>query len=320
MFTSQIVKRLELRLQKYAVHADWLVLLLPEFEIILGIDWISSHGAVTSFRQRSVSVGPPSGKPFVFEAARYQQMLNIISYLCARKLMRRGCQEFLASIVSVSEPIKQRLEDVDVVKEFSSVFPDDVSGIPPDRDVEFLIEFMPGIVPISKEPNRLAPKEMNELKDQIQDMLDNGFINHSFSPWGAPVLFVKKKDGSMRLCHIVSHDGIEVDPSKVEAVRDWSIPKSVTKIRSFLGLAGYYRKFIQGFFSIAVPMTALTKNNTKFIWGPKCKDSFDRLKLALTTAPLLAMSSGQREFVVYTDASKLGLGAVLMQQEPMRPH
>ncbi|XP_073014595.1 uncharacterized mitochondrial protein AtMg00860-like [Primulina eburnea] len=107
------------------------------------------------------------------------------------------------------------------------------------------------------------------------------------------------------LGHIVFQDGIEVGPSKVEAVRDWTVPKSMTEIRSFLGLTGYYRKFIQGFSSIVVPMTALTKKNAKFSWGPECQGSFDRLKQALTTAPVLAMPSEQGEFVVYTDASKL---------------
>ncbi|XP_073307135.1 uncharacterized protein [Primulina huaijiensis] len=141
--------------------------------------------------------------------------------------MKRGCQSFLASIVSVSEPANQKLEDVDVVRDFSRVFPDDVS------------------------------------------------------------------------------DGIEVDPSKVEEVRDWPVPKSVTEICSFLGLAGYYRKFIQSLSSIVMLMTALTKKNTKFIWGSEYHESFDRLKQALTTAPVLAMPSGQREYVVYTDASKL---------------
>ncbi|XP_075473977.1 putative mitochondrial protein AtMg00860 [Primulina tabacum] len=114
------------------------------------------------------------------------------------------------------------------------------------------------------------------------------------------------------LGHIVSWDSIEVDPSKVEAVRDWPVPKSVTQIRSFLGLAGYYMKFIQSFSSFAVPLTALTKKIAKFIWGSKCRESFVRLKQALTTAPVLTMLSGQGEFVVYTDASNLCLGAVLM--------
>ncbi|XP_073307100.1 uncharacterized mitochondrial protein AtMg00860-like [Primulina huaijiensis] len=91
------------------------------------------------------------------------------------------------------------------------------------------------------------------------------------------------------LGHIVSRDGIEVDTDKVVAVRDWSVPKSVIEFRSFLGLTGYYRKFIQGFSSIVVPITALTKKNAKFILGSKCQESFNRLKQALTTTQVLAM-------------------------------
>ncbi|XP_073017946.1 uncharacterized protein [Primulina eburnea] len=182
MFTSRIVRGLELTLQQKTVQADLIVLPLPEFDIILGMDWLSSHGAVIDFRQRSVSIRPPSGKPFVFEAARHHQFPLVISCMCARKLIKRGCQAFLASVVSVSVPVSQRLEDVDVVSEFSSVFPDDVSGIPPDREVEFSIELMPETIPISKASYRLAPAEMKELKDQIQDLLDKGFIRPSFSP------------------------------------------------------------------------------------------------------------------------------------------
>ncbi|XP_073304535.1 uncharacterized protein [Primulina huaijiensis] len=289
MLTSQIVKRLELLLQKNAVQAYLIVLPLPEFDIILGMDWLSTNGVAIDFRRRSVSIQPPNCKLFIFEAARHQQMSHIISCICARKLMMRGCQAFLASIVIVAEPVSQRLEEVEVVRDFRSVFPDDVSGIPPDREMDFSIQLMPGTMPISKTPYRLSPAEIKELKDQIQDLLDKGFIRPNFSPWGAPVLFVKKKDGSMRFCidyrelnritikkkvaflsHIVSRYGVEVNPSKVEVVRDWPVPKSVTEIRSFLELAKYYRKFIQGFSSIAVPLTALTKKNVKFIWGPKC--------------------------------------------------
>ncbi|XP_073035230.1 uncharacterized protein [Primulina eburnea] len=303
MFTSRIVRGLELRLQQKAVRADLIVLPLPEFDIILGMDWLSSHGAVIDFRQRSVSVRPPSGKPFVFEAARHQQFPHVISCMCARKIIKRGCQAFLASIVSVSEPVSQRLEDVDVVSEFSSVLPDDVSGIPPDREVEFSIELMAGTMPIYKAPYRLAPAEMKELKDQIQDLLDKGFVRPSFSPWGAPVLFVKKKDGSMRLCI----DYRELNRSREEHSHHLrTILQTLQDRRLYAKFSKcYYRKFIKGFSSIAVPMTALTKKNAKFVWGPECQESFDRLKQALTTAPVLAMPSGQGEFVVYTDASKL---------------
>ncbi|XP_073033792.1 uncharacterized protein [Primulina eburnea] len=107
------------------------------------------------------------------------------------------------------------------------------------------------------------------------------------------------------LGNIISSNGVEVDPSKVEAVKEWSIPKSVTEIRIFLGLAGYYRKFIQGFPSIAVHLTSLTKKIAKFIWGSECQDSFVKLKQALISMPVLSTPSGQGEYVLYTDASKL---------------
>ncbi|XP_073313511.1 uncharacterized protein [Primulina huaijiensis] len=152
MFTSQIVKRLELRLQKYTEQKDLIVLPLPKFDIILGIDWLSLNGAVIDFRQRSVCVRPPSGKPFIFEAARHHQLSHVISCMCARKLMKRGCQAFFASIVPMLEQVSQRLEDVEVVSEFSIIFPYDVSGIPPDREEDFSIELMLGTVPISKAP------------------------------------------------------------------------------------------------------------------------------------------------------------------------
>ncbi|XP_075473944.1 uncharacterized protein LOC142505004 [Primulina tabacum] len=166
------MRGLELRLQQKAVQRDLIVLPLSKFDIILGMDWLSSHGAVIDFCQRLVSVRPPSGKPFVFEAVKYQQFPQVISCMCARKLIKKGWQEYLASIISVTEPVSQKLEDIDVVREFSGVFPDDVAGIPPDREVDFSIELMPGTLPISKASYRLALAEMKELKDQIQDLLD----------------------------------------------------------------------------------------------------------------------------------------------------
>ncbi|XP_075499332.1 uncharacterized protein LOC142537723 [Primulina tabacum] len=140
-----------------SVQADLVVLPLPEFDIILGMDWLSLNGNAIDFRRRLVSVRPPSGKPFIFEASRHQHMPHVISCICVRKLVRRGCQEFFASIVTVTEPDSQMPEDVEVVRDFPSVFSDDISGIPPDREVDYSIKLMPGTVPISKKPYRLAP-------------------------------------------------------------------------------------------------------------------------------------------------------------------
>ncbi|XP_073019493.1 uncharacterized protein [Primulina eburnea] len=117
----------------------------------------SANGASIDFRQRSVFIRLPSGKSFVFEVARNKQMQHIISFLCARKLIRLGCKAFLACVTTARAPIAQKLEDVDIVRDFPIVFPEHVSGIPPDREVEFSIELMSGTVPISKAPYHLAP-------------------------------------------------------------------------------------------------------------------------------------------------------------------
>ena len=101
-------------------------------------------------------------------------------------------------VLNDSAPVS--LEDVKVVRQFPDVFPDDLPGLPPDRDVEFSIDLLPGTDPISLTPYRMAPAELRELKIQLQELLDQGFIQPSISPWGAPVLFVRKKDGTLRLC------------------------------------------------------------------------------------------------------------------------
>ena len=115
------------------------------------------------------------------------------------------------------------------------------------------------------------------------------------------------------LGHVVSGDGIAVDPSKIDAVLQWEAPTSVTEIRSFLGLAGYYRRFIEGFSKLALPLTKLTCKGAAFVWDVRCEESFLELKKRLTTAPILILPNPEEPFVVYCDASKMGLGGVLMQ-------
>ena len=105
------------------------------------------------------------------------------------------------------------------------------------------------------------------------------------------------------LGHIISSKGVSVDPAKVAAVAEWQQPKNVTEVRSFLGLAGYYRRFIQNFSTIAIPLTSLTKKDHKFTWDDKCEESFQTLKTCLTTAPILTLPHGVDGFVIYTDAS-----------------
>ncbi|XP_054817457.1 uncharacterized mitochondrial protein AtMg00860-like [Prosopis cineraria] len=115
------------------------------------------------------------------------------------------------------------------------------------------------------------------------------------------------------LGHVVSKDGIQVDPRKVEAVQNWPRPTTITEIHSFLGLAGYYRHFVQDFSKIAAPLIRLTQKNVKFEWNDKCEYSFQKLKECLTSTPVLSLPSGNGGYAVYCDASRVDLGCVLMQ-------
>jgi hypothetical protein len=352
------------------------------------------------------------------------------------------------------------IEDVQVVREYPDVFLEELPGMPPYRDIEFVIDLIPGTSPIAKRPYRMAAPELAELKKQLRELQQSGFIRPSSSPWGAPVLFVEKKDKSLRMCvdyrslnevtiknkyplpkiddlfdqlngakyfskedlrsgyhqlkiresdipktafvtrygqyeftvmsfgltnapayfmnlmnkvfmeeldkfvvvfiddipvysksvgeheqhlrvvlgklrahklyakfskcefwlekisflgHILTEEGVAVDPGKVETVSNWRQPTNVSEIRSFLGLAGYYQRFIEGFSKIARPMTELLKKEKKFNWTESCEKSFQELKRRLTTAPVLTLPDIQRNFVVYCDASRQGLGCVLMQ-------
>ncbi|GJW06502.1 putative reverse transcriptase domain-containing protein [Tanacetum coccineum] len=299
------------------------------------------------------------------------------------------------------ESEKKRLDNVLIVRDFPEVILEDLSGLPLTRQVEFQIDLIPGATPVARAPYRLAPSEMKELSEQLKELSDKGFIRPSSSPWGAPVLFVKKKDGSFWMCidyrelnklieknryplprnddlfdqlqgssvyskidlrsgyhqlrvregdipktvfrtryghyefqvmpfgltnapaipkvqflgHVINSEGIHVDPAKIESIKDWVSPKSPTEIRQFLGLAGYYRRFIEGFSKIVKPMTKLTQKKVKFVWGDKQEAAFQTLKQKLCSAPILALPEGSEDFVAYCDASIKGLGVVLMQRD-----
>jgi hypothetical protein len=115
------------------------------------------------------------------------------------------------------------------------------------------------------------------------------------------------------LGHVISGAGIAVDPTKIEAIVNWQRPTNITEVRSFLGLAGYYRRFVKDFSKIASPLTNLTRKKTPFVWDDRCDTSFQKLKQCLVTAPILVLPDGNENFVIYSDASREGLGCVLMQ-------
>nr|GFB03185.1 putative reverse transcriptase domain-containing protein [Tanacetum cinerariifolium] len=247
----------------------------------------------------------------------YETRLNIISCAKTQKYMLKGCQVFLAHVTTKEaegKSEKKRLKNVPIVRDFPEVFPEDLPGLLPTRQVVFQIDLIPGAAPVARAPYRLAPPEMKELSEKLRELSNKGFIRPSSSPWGAPVLFVKKKDGSFWI-HVINSEGIHVDPAKIESIKDWESPKSSMEIRQFLGLAGYYRRFIEGFSNITKPMTKLTVKKIKFEWGDKQEAVFQLLKQKLCSVPIMALPEGSKDFVAYCDASIKGLGDVLMQRD-----
>ena len=170
-----------------------------DFDVILGMNWLSPCHASVDCYHKLVRFDFPGEPSFSIQGDRSNAPTNLISVISARRLLRQGCIGYLA-VVKDSQAKIGDVTQVSVVKEFVDVFPEELPGLPPEREVEFCIDLIPDTRPISIPPYRMAPAELKELKDQLEDLLDKGFIRPSVSPWGAPVLFVKKKDGSLRLC------------------------------------------------------------------------------------------------------------------------
>ncbi|KAL0561652.1 hypothetical protein IC582_002092 [Cucumis melo] len=461
MLSKEKVRACQIEIAGHVIEVTLLVLDMLDFDVILGMDWLAANHASIDCSCKKVTFNPPAIASFKFKGGGSRSLPQVISAIRASKLLSQGTWGILASVVDTRE-VDVALSSESVVRDYPDVFPEELPGLFPHREVEFAIELEPGTVPISRAPYRMAPAELKELKVQLQELLDKGFIRPSVSPWGAPILFVKKKDGSMRLCidyrelnkvtvknryplpriddlfdqlqgatvfskidlrsgyhqlrikdgdvpktafrsryghyefivmsfgltnapavfmdlmnrvfrefldtfvivfiddiliyskteaeheehlrivlqtlrdnklyvkfskcefwlkqvsflgHVVSKAGVSVDPAKIEAVTGWTRPSTVSEVRSFLGLAGYYRRFVENFSCIATPLTQLTRKGAPFVWSKACEDSFQNLKQKLVTAPVLTVPDGSGSFVIYSDASKKGLGCVLMQQD-----
>ncbi|GJS91537.1 putative nucleotidyltransferase, ribonuclease H [Tanacetum coccineum] len=169
---------------------------------------------------------------------------------------------------------------------------------------KFVIVFIDDILIYSK-----SEEEHTEHLKSILELLKKEGLYAKFSKcdfWLSRVQF---------LGHVIDSEGIHMDPAKIDSIKDWASSKTPTEIRQFVGLAGYYRRFIEGFSKIAKPMTKLTQKNVKFDWSVKAETAFQLLKQKLCSAPILALPEGSENFAVYCDASHKGLGAVLMQRE-----
>ncbi|GAB2281581.1 hypothetical protein Dimus_039480 [Dionaea muscipula] len=178
--------------------ADLVALDVSGFDVILGMDWLARHSVTLDCRGKRVIFELPDGTELILEGERKTLPSCVVSSLQAQRMLRKGCAGFLAYVVETQKE-EQRLEDLPVVCEFPDVFPEDLPVCYWDREVEFAIDLVPTLG-IFQRLISDSSRESKELHARFAELLDKGFIRPSVSPWGAPVLFVRKKDGSMRLC------------------------------------------------------------------------------------------------------------------------
>ncbi|GJR92004.1 putative reverse transcriptase domain-containing protein [Tanacetum coccineum] len=203
---NTILRGCTLNLLNHPFNINLMPVELGSFDAIIGMDWLAKYQAIIVCAEKIVRI-PWGNETLIVHGDESNQghetRLHIISYSKTQEYMLKGCPVFLAHVTTnevEDKSEKKRLEDVPIVRDFPEVFPEDLPGLPPTRQVEFQIDLVPGAAPVARAPYRLAPSEMKELSEQLKELSDKGFIRPSSSPWGAPVLFVKKKDGSFRMC------------------------------------------------------------------------------------------------------------------------
>ncbi|GJU53075.1 putative reverse transcriptase domain-containing protein [Tanacetum coccineum] len=246
---NKVIKGCKLEIEGHVFDINLIPFGSGSFDMIIGIDWLSNHKAEIICHEKVVRI------PLLDD-----NILRVIGEILEEKMRH----------LRSAKTKKQKQEEIVVVKDYPEVFPDDLSGLPPNREIKFHIELVPGAIPTWEE--------------------------HEF------------------LRNVINEDGIHVDPIKIEDVKNWEALRTLSEVRSFLGLAGYYRRFIENFSKIAKPLTVLSQKSKTFDWGEKHEKTFQTLKGKLCDAPVLALLDRLKYFVVYCDASGLGLGYVLMQR------
>nr|GEV16462.1 putative reverse transcriptase domain-containing protein [Tanacetum cinerariifolium] len=196
--TNTILKGCTLNLMNHLFKINLMLVELGTFDVKIGKDWLVNHDSVIVYGEKVVHI-PYGNGTLTVESDKGMSRLKVIYCIKARKYIEKGCHLFLAHVTE-KKPKEKRLEDVPVIRDFPEVFPKDLPGLPPPRQVEFRIDLVPGAAPTARAPYRLALSEIRELLEQLRELLEKGFIRLSSSTWGAPVLFVKKKDGSFRMC------------------------------------------------------------------------------------------------------------------------
>lgn len=476
---SEMVKALEWGAQGHTFQHDCKVFPLGSYDMILGDDWLSDHSPMWVHWKRRIIRFTHQGRRVTLKGVHDTlAACRPITTTKLQGLLRRGGISHLIEVSPVAPTHKSHMSasEVTEVNESSETIPDAVRellqefagafqatvGLPPRRDADHRIPLIPGAQPVKSRPYRYTPDQKNEIERQVYEMLANGIIQRSHSPFASPVLLVRKKDGTWRFCidyrqlneltvkhkypmpivdelldelagagwftkldlrsgyhqirmaegeqqktafqthqglyeftvmpfgltnapatfqslmndvfaeqlrksvlvfvddiliysrtlaehlshlrtvfnlliqnkllvkrskcsfarqeleylgHIIGSAGVSTDPSKLTAIQNWPMPKTVKALRGFLGLTGYYRKFVKHYGILAQPLTHLLKKGTLFLWGPQHQQAFEILKQAMISTPVLALPDFATPFVLETDACNTGIGAVLMQHD-----
>ncbi|KAM3344010.1 hypothetical protein P3S68_026101 [Capsicum galapagoense] len=460
-----LAPRVNLTLGGWKGETDFSVVPMDVFGIVLGLDFWYEINAFISPRLNRLAICDEGGSCIV-PLIRVAQSGTRLSAMQLVKGFKKGEPTFLATLMEIGGCQEAELVPSSVqcvLKENKDVMPEELpKRLPPRREVDHEIELVPGAKPPAMTPYRMSPPELEELRKQLKELLESGHIRPSKAPFGAPVLFQKKKEGMLRLCidyralnkvtvknkypipliadlfdrlgqakvftkmdlrkgyyqvriaegdeakttcvtrygsyewlvmpfgltnapatfytlmikifqpyldqfvviylddivvysssmkehvrhlqivfnvlrenelcvkrekctfaqtkvqflgHTISQGQIQMDCDKVEAIRDWEVPTKVPELRSFLGLANYYRRFILGYSDIAAPLTDLLKKNHAWEWNSSCQGAFNNLKAAIIKEPVLALPDFTKLFEVQTDASDFAIGGVLMQED-----
>jgi hypothetical protein len=456
-------------LDQWRGKQDVLVVSLDDYDIILGLDFLRKAKVVLMPYLNGMMIaseGCPCFVPCCNIAAAnvVKRGKSVVSAIAIDKALRKGGEVFLATIVDEKADCCGEVpkEIASVLQQFEDVMPPQLpKKLPPRRAIDHRIELVPGAKPPSQAPYRMSPRELAELRKQLEELIDSGFVRPSKAPYGAPVLFQKKADGSLRMCvdyralnkvtiknkypvpliqdlmdrlcgasiftkldlrsgywqvrvadgdehkttcvtrygsyeflvmpfgltnapatfcnlmndvlydfldnfvvvylddiviysrgiedhvthlskvlsrlreyelyvkrekcefakaeimflgHLIGEGQVKMDPRKIQAIVEWSAPKSVPELRSFLGLANYYRRFIEGYSKKTTPLSDLLKKSRRWEWTVDCQQAFEKLKTAVASAPVLGLPDFEKPFEVHTDASDRAIGGVLVQE------
>ena len=181
VIVNKIYRDFPIKIREYEFLGDLIELSLREFDVILGMDWLSRHQVIVDCKMKRVTLRTPNEDEVTFISERSNHLSNVISAATTRNMVRNGCEAYLAYVI---DTVKARpsISDIPTISDFPDVFPEELPGLPPHREIEFAIDVVPGATPTSITPYRMAPLELKELKLKLQELLEKGFIRPSVSP------------------------------------------------------------------------------------------------------------------------------------------